>query len=82
MKGYELVNWDDSDEKHRVNSVKECVYCGLRKGNCNTISYFPILVYFRDCIVLSTETLPYGCEGKEYKEVKEDLFLTKEDFYV
>ncbi len=72
LKGKHHVDYDEVT--HWVSHAKECINCGLRKGNVQ-IKYFGNLVYYKDDKVLSLDTLPFQCIGDS-----NDLFLKKEDF--
>lgn len=56
-----------------------CVNCGLRRGHCRFIGHFPVLMYFKYGIVLSTDTIPYMCDEGIGET---DFLFSKEDFNV
>jgi hypothetical protein len=68
--------------------TKECTYCGLRKGySKDYYGFFPKLVYFDAEKILSSERLPFSCQGewiggelpiKKFNET----FLEEEEFKV
>jgi hypothetical protein len=67
--GYEI-------KKQNVTNCMECIHCGLRKGNVRK-RWFPILVYFKNNVILSTNKIPYKCT-----EAPNSIFISEKDFMV
>jgi hypothetical protein len=76
---------------HRVRvydlkNIKECVNCGLRKGEYSNASggwriAWHSLIYFKDNKYLSEMKLPYACGGKP-ENFDNFEFLSEDDFNV
>lgn len=64
--------------------TKECKHCGLRKGYSKDYGFFPKLVYFDAEKILSSDRLPFTCQGEwiggelPIKKFKGDFFKEEE----
>lgn len=65
QKLYSEFDYGESARPVKVyGETKECSYCGLRKGMSRDYGFFPKLVYFDSEKILSTEKLPFTCQGE------------------
>jgi len=81
MQGGDFIRESDSDVyKHRVTDCRMCVNCDLRKGSVKTLSNWPILIYYKDNVVLSKMTLPYPCNN--INEMKSSLLFSEKEFEI
>jgi hypothetical protein len=83
-KGYQSPSGNDVlhlGKLHNMIKVFKCRNCGLLKGTCRSLSYFPKLVYAKDGIILSTDgRIPYNCDGSEV--IKKGEYFSPEDFQI
>ena len=74
----------DFFRSHYADGIKECVQCGLRKGSCKSMGFFPRLVFYRYSMpedlnkLLSVDRIPYTCTPL-LKDLNRD-FISMEEF--
>ena len=62
---------------HFSRDNKECIYCGLMKGSCKTMGFWPRMAYYRNKHLLSVDKIPYECIP-ELKELNQDFLSIDE----